>query len=244
MSNQSLADGLCLPFVEIWALMLFPDDTKRKRFIDAWYGKALMDLFPELSSVEKRFFSREFCIQNAIDSSFFDTISEEGLKSQRLQASRIDLFPGEFVGDVLLLLICARSQNKKIGRKAVFRAYSHGGYGNSERTLKEIWDKYKSVAHFWAAFLVCGEVPIEPEKLIDFLSFAELLRRFGVSYVPERGRETLLDGDAVQIDPKLVVPVEFPLSALQPSIQVLEILGISPPSGTARFRMDRILFHR
>lgn len=68
--------------------------------------------------------------------------------------------------------------------------------GSSEMTIRNSWEKYKSVAHLWAAFRVYQLAPknkftnivkmLAGVKLDEFLAVAEHFRLFGESFKPSR----------------------------------------------------------
>lgn len=76
--------------------------------------------------------------------------------------------------------------------------------GSSEKTIRQHWEKYKPVAHLWAAFRVYQLAPksnftniaktLAGVKLNEFLAVAEHFRLFGESFKPSRikSHESLL----------------------------------------------------
>lgn len=243
MDIGSPPEWLVVLTTEIRSMMLFPNDNDASKFLDALYAKAFIELIPELSTEEKREISVEIGIGAGLRARDYDEIAERGLTLRSLQSIGLDIFPGKFVGDAILLIFAAFCQNKMIGVGKIYRCYKSNKNGNIEKTLSDIWSKYKNVAHLWAAFLICDGIPNDPVGLLNFISFAELLRRWAVKYKPERARETLLsEDDAVSLFPEIVVPVELPMASLEPSAFVLETLGISPPFGKVYFTAERLLF--
>ena len=114
-------------------------------------------------------------------------------------------------------------------KKAAFLIeFAKGRYGptkRNERDIRNDYEKYKSVAHLAAAFLVLAEPAVELDMLeiegiCQFLAIAGDFQRFGTSFRPHARRTPLLDysrtwsipEDLYLPDPPQKLPVAPPLS--------------------------------
>lgn len=82
--------------------------------------------------------------------------------------------------------------------------------GISDPSIRDCWEKYKSVSHLWAAYRVCffGEkedgfpavcAALVDENLAKFLGIAEWFRAFGENFIPKRQTEPVLPLDAWRV---------------------------------------------
>ena len=85
----------------------------------------------------------------------------------------------------------------------------------SERMVLECWEKYKPVAHLWAAFRINGSYPYAPADEVfihtKFLEVAVGLFRFGAGFIPARAKKKIPVLDAQKC---WVLPDSIPASNL------------------------------
>lgn len=134
---------------------------------------------------------------------------------------------GSIAGDVLACLAGMHASGVKEPsiRKAIYiemyflgKGLCRDGktVGTTDPSIRNCWEKYKSVSHFWAAFRVCqfGEnedgfpdvkTALVDENLAKFLSIAEWFRAFGENFIPKRQTEPVLPLDAWR------VPESYPI---------------------------------
>lgn len=230
--------------METWALMLYPQDIeKRLEFVDCLLGKALAEVMPELDREDLSTIDPIMALAAGMAAGVWDNFIATAPRQTKLMAASgvPSIFPGEFAATMLLLPLAAYAQGRKIGRNEVYKAVS-GNCTGSHRSLQMIWKKYEAVAHLWAGFLVSGGVPLDEEGLITFLSFAELLRRWASTYVPDRARDTLQSPDAWRLSDDFARPVELPLKSLGISKETLKLLNLKEPTQTACFTTEHLFF--
>lgn len=195
------------PEEDIWAveaIMYFPNDESRRDeylFVEKMYKT--LDLRKVVVSPDATLTHRQIDIYNLIHSRSYQEIMDSIKESSK---------KGMVAGYVLLVLyIMDRfGMEEPSMNKAIHVAQEYAKrteYGDdteihrSERFIRKYWDEYKSVAHFWAAFLVNADYPYTPEKTIfnaGFQTFLEVsagIYEFGTSYVPARPKtpEPVLD---------------------------------------------------
>jgi hypothetical protein len=245
--DVNTADARTMLAVLLWSVMLFPhDEDKQSEFQGGLVGKGFEALIPELSHEDVAEIGLPLVFDLGKAAASFDTSADATLRTVKLTATRgaPAMLPGEIAGDVLLLALLAWTQGKKTGRTAIYKAIAGtSDRSGSIRTLQMIWRDYGSVAHLWAAFLVTGGIPEDREGLINFLSFAEFLRRWATTYFPDRAKEPIMDpATARSISGDSLRAVDLPLAFLKPSNEVLERLNLSKPCGTVTFTSERLLF--
>ena len=118
---------------------------------------------------------------------------------------------------ILIPLVMHFQHSKSVGRTAAYRVLTewlgarNQMVGVNERSLQRIWDKYQSVAHLWAAFVLSDEkLSTTADELVVFLSLAEGIRCWGEQYRPAHSGEPLLDGRVTW-----TVPADFPLVGVE-----------------------------
>jgi hypothetical protein len=245
--DASNAEDRTILVVLVWSVMLFPDDEKKRgEFQDGLLGNAFETVVPELSSKDIAAIGAPFIFDLAKAATSFDTNLDESLRAIKLSATRgaPAMLPGKIAGNIVLLALLAWAQDKRTGLTAIYKAIAgKDDRGGSVRTLQKVWRDYGPVAHLWAAFLATGGIPDDDEKLVRFLSFAEFLRRWATTYVPDRANEPIMDPTtAVQISGDSLQAVDLPLASLEPSNEVLKRLNLSKPSGTVTFTSERVAF--
>jgi hypothetical protein len=131
-----------------------------------------------------------------------------------------------FVVTAILTLFVAYTQNKSGIVKNKIQEASNITPDSSAR----IWRAYGCVAHFWAAYMVSdGVFSSHEDEAINFLSFAEFMRRFATTYRPDRGPPIIDPAKSIAATGEFIRPVELDLSTLEFSAHFLEKLGLSLP---------------
>ena len=158
------------------------------------------------------------------------SINEAAVRERAKQAVK----GGIIAGDVLLIIYALDylGQAEPSLKKGLFLAsqfYKNKNYGDggqipkSDRWLREQWDRYISVAHFWAAWRLNDRATSRDllfgERLPEFLAYAEFFRRFGEGFIPKRTKppKSILDSaqtwtisNNVPL-PKAETQIEFPM---------------------------------
>ena len=109
-------------------------------------------------------------------------------------ASGASMHGGLIAAHVILIpLVMHFQHSKSVGRTAAYRVLTewlgarNQMVGVNERSLQRIWDKYQSVAHLWAAFVLSDEkLSTTADELVVFLSLAEGIRCWGESNIVRR----------------------------------------------------------
>ncbi|NWG39240.1 MAG: hypothetical protein HXY27_04635 [Hydrogenophilaceae bacterium] len=143
-------------------------------------------------------------------------------------------------GDLLMTLYIMHKFGLKEPsvNKAIFvcQQFAHKAkYGDgtpmnvSERTVKECWREFKSVAHFWAAFRLNKAYPFAPSDTEvfahpKFLGVASAVYQFGVTFVPYRAwaGKPVLDPKTSWRLPENIAPIN--LVSDQPPDRLLKYL--------------------
>lgn len=239
--------------LHLFALMLFPDDEdKRGKFIDS----TLLDALG--SAIDKRILdqplSQELVFQLRHAPNHAELLSEAfkpGMHAPEKATKQTAMSSGEMAAFMLLVPMVAHlCHGKPVGRFAAFRilqalAAEKGARmsGTSKRNLELLWGKFKSVAHFWAAYVRFGDIPNDEPGVIAFLSIAETIRRWAEIYCPDRGHPLLESGTA------WTVPVTFDVQCADNQDETLrywlgdvklldEWLKIAQPNGRRKKRSN------
>ena len=127
--------------------------------------------------------------------------SYEKFKLNSIQITKEAVVAGDVLASIYLMdkfKLPEPSLNKAFFISQEFAKKNKYGDGTpmaiSERYVKERWARYKSVAHFWAAWRLNQNYPITSQQKIfseGFLLFLELakeLENFGLNYVPLRAK--------------------------------------------------------
>ena len=215
------ADNLRMTNHQIRAVMLYPDDTvKRKRHVALRQGEEFMHtlwrdsdntsqgefewlttIVPDLRNEKSEEFTKRFQ-HGLLAGGILATIKQ--LNDYGYPASK---------GRAIQIFERSREANEIVGPD----------FSASRGTINNVWKKFQSVLHFWAVFyLAKGKlisdwraIDTSPETLLAFLSRAEQLREFGENYDPgyqEEGKTTLPKGKT------WMVPEDIPLPDVQVSL--------------------------
>jgi hypothetical protein len=190
--------------------MFFPDDVRlAAQFPDGFLGymaNAALDQIPSgsienslLSDREKLLlheYARKFLISDLPKETAFEVTKVTGLKDYRGEKS-VDV--GSIVGFTILIPMFAKFNYGRddVGRHEAWRIMLDTGDKEDprgKRTLQNIWSRYQSVAHFWAAWSMFDLCVLNSlEEVTFFLSVAELTRQWAEEFIPLNGKEPLLD---------------------------------------------------
>jgi hypothetical protein len=214
-------DGTLLDKTLVRAVMLFPSDEQlRERFVAVQKALALIQDCAETERVTLSALDVHLLIDSPryANSGEFDTLIKEGTKKAIV------------AGDILACLYLMKhfEMPEPSMNKAIFVAMDYAKkarYGDgtglliSEAKIRQYWNEYRSVAHFWAMFRLdqdyrLGETgrALDPENHQKFLGVSKGIYNFGSTFVPHRARpkQPILDPlDCWQL------PSEIPASNLK-----------------------------
>ena len=81
------------------------------------------------------------------------------------------------------------------------------------RNLQNVWNHYKPVAHFWAAWEMFGYPDmLDPDDFVAVISLSQLIRAWGEEYKPLKAERPMLSGgDVFWVPDEWVMPLRFDL---------------------------------
>ena len=151
------------------------------------------------------------------------SLAEDGVRPAIESATKQGVIAGDILASIYLMAehgVEEPSLNKGIYVVRKFSKVATYGDGarmpSSEQYVRDAWKKFRSVAHYWAAYrLNMGQnfVPARAlfslRHLATFLSAAKTMQDFGVTVVSARNPSsgTLLDGDSIWSVPSDVPPL-------------------------------------
>lgn len=198
--------------------------------IDPFWVKSIM-FFPNDLELRQQYFTvlrMDFETFDANDDDLFNLNAKsikllvnapsfKDFKLKSIEITKEAIVAGDILGSIYLMdkfklpepsLNKAYFVSQKFGKK---NKYGDGTpMAVSERYVKERWAKYKTVAHFWAAWRINQDYPIAPQSEIFsesfnlFLELAKELENFGLNYVPLRARpkKPILDSESTWLLPE------------------------------------------
>jgi len=192
----------------ILAVMYFPNDESLRR---AYYSVCLAE--HELTETKE---DREM----AVSADLLEDLISAPSKQDLLRQSRKKGKRGMIAGDVLLAVYAMNSFPKYFPepsiRSAIFLAQRFAEetkfedkteLPSSKNAIRDHFNEFRTVAHFWAAFRLQELYPNRPNEDIlsstdsvkYFLGIAGTLEDFGCSFVPKRAKPQLpiLDPDSI-----------------------------------------------
>jgi hypothetical protein len=100
--------------------------------------------------------------------------------------------------------------------------------GLSPKNLQKTWQKFQSVSHLWAAFIYFGKWPDNAVEIVEFVSIAEFLRKWGQAYTPYRAANPFLDSRVMWKMPhnSRLFDVEVDLSKMEVSDWLIELVEV------------------
>jgi hypothetical protein len=213
-------DGTPLDATLVRAVTLFPTDEQlRERFVAVQKARALIQDCAESERVVLSALDVHLLIDSPRcgNSGEFDTLVDESIKKATVG------------GDILacLYLMNHSKMPEPSMNKAIFVAMDYAKkakYGDgtrlfiSEAKIRDYWNEYRCVAHFWATFRLDKEYSLrktgralDSENHQKFLEVSKGIYNFGSTFVPHRARpkQPILDPlDCWQL------PSEIPASNL------------------------------
>ncbi len=190
-------DGTPLDRSLVRAVMLFPsDELLRERFIAVQKARALIQDCAESERVVLSALDVHLLLDSPRcgNSGEFDTLTDENTKGATV------------AGDILACLYLMKrfEMQEPSMNNAIFFAMDYAkkaSYGDgaglvaSETKIRGYWKKYRSVAHFWAAFRLDREYRLgetgqafDPANHQIFLQASKGIYNFGSTFVPHRAR--------------------------------------------------------
>jgi hypothetical protein len=187
------------PWIYLISVMLHPEDAqKRAEFLNVMAANGLKELLSKMAGEADAPKLRAGAAVWAIEyGGRWQALAAEAC-APTARGAKGAAGPGHggpLAGLTLLIPLIAwrKDPSRRPGRGAAYRVLAKLiGSGASERTLQTNWMKYRSVAHFWAAFELMEGFPKDWPELIDFLALANQLQYEAANYVPAREREPLL----------------------------------------------------
>lgn len=215
--------ALPLTTIEIAALMLFPEDERRRMlFLKAEWLKLIgrylhskasqMDQWSKIAEIAER---AEF--SEITESKQFAEVAENAIKLA-LQIDPCEIDPTEpithglLVGRVIEQFFSADGNvAKKVTKRELLQKADEEF--RADKKLRDhavsvshmnnkIWPRFARVAHLWGAYLwlerqsssgTASIVPCAPEMIGSFLAHAEVLREFAETHKPRQAKGPLLD---------------------------------------------------
>lgn len=191
--------------IQVLAAMAYPgDETKRGEMIMAGIQVALQG-------------SKRSTPPN-ISTPVFHAGGASGIQKVFDRALQGGMIAGETLHCLLRLAEhCPQAATVSRARYVVEMARTATGTEPSnEKSLRTAWNKFKSVAHLWAAFVDCrGNADfLGHDRLTEFLGLADLYARFAIRYRSPGATARLLKSSEIWEIPFFD---EFPIGELHPS---------------------------
>jgi len=218
------------PF-RLLATMLHPEDPeKRRQYFEVLLASAVLEARSEDVP-------RELIVQASNRMRLADAI---------LKRAHASAYGAAVTGDLLLTVITAALYSPRdASLERAIRAWGEdqvrgktgtgGRVAASPSAIKAAWSRFKSVAHLCAAFRLStdlGEaspiVPVDKDRLPNFLATSEALRILGEEHHPPSGRTGSKPAYDSTLDPQLTWQV--PSDLVLPTIT----LSIPPPTEFVR----------
>ena len=170
--------------IQVLAVMAYPnDETKRDEMVKAGLQDALQDLNRAIPpNISKPVFDR----------------GADGIKNDFVMAYKDGLITGETL-HYLQRLAEYHPNEATLSRARHLVGTARVAAGSStsnEKSLRTAWNKFKTVAHFWAAFVDCrGNTEyLGHHKLAEFLGLADIYARFAIRYHAPMAQHQLMAG--------------------------------------------------
>lgn len=226
-------DGIALALAYLQAVMLFPSDQpKRQAYLETIAADAFLQAVDdgELDgeSLPADLYKWASLTRRQGD---FPTLFEQGTRpsawTPRCAGDGASFHGGLIAAHVLLIPMWMHfHHSKSVGRRAAYRILvelikKNRLYGvATERQVSEVWQRYQSVSHMWAAFRLLDTLPSNANELVGFLSLSEAVRRWAEQYRPLRSSEPLLDSCITWS-----VQAEFPLRDIDLEQEVAPLMA-------------------
>lgn len=199
---------------DIWAIMLYPNDAKlRKEHKTVVFHRNIREAASKGDPSSHVILADPWIL--------LDMPSLQEVLDREFTAGR----KGSVVGDVLLFLLemIHTGVGKPSFRKAIFVAEDYWQAvpfgdgrerGCSEKTIRQYWKDYQSVAHLWAAFRLCQfsddeklwneKTQVFGPQFLSFLGIASWIWSASLKYLPSHSKisKPLLDINALWRIPK------------------------------------------
>ena len=221
-TNDDGRDDTPFALLYIEAVMLFPsNDAKRQAFLESAIADLFLDVLKNDDCGDDSLPGGLVSWALNVAPSFSELYGKALQPSAHTPAKAGDggsIHGGVIAAYLILIpLVMHFRYSKSVGRVAAYRVLTewlgvrNRLVGANKRSLKGIWDRYQSVSHLWAAFVLSNKkLPVSADALLDFLSLAELTRHWAEQYCPKHSREPLLDGRITW-----TVPATFPLVGIE-----------------------------
>lgn len=201
-------------------------------------------LFPNDSTLREQYFTMNHAansiqgmaddIKIEIDAQTIEILinapSQKELKLKAAEATKRAIYAGDILGTIYLMdrfktsapAFSRPSMNKAIEFAKQFGLQNRFGDGEqmyySEKKVRDCWEEFKTVAHFWAAHRISQNYNISKgdnfeslENLHKFLAVAKRLFEFGTSFIPKGAmpQVPILSEKSAWTIPKEIMPLEL-----------------------------------
>lgn len=163
----------------------------------------------------------------------------EAHTSVSIRGTGEELFCGHIAADMIIVPLIGFLQGKAINKEVIYRNYA---LPKNKRNIQNIWKEFKSVAHFWAARELLGDIPTGTAELWPFLDLSEALRTWGSKTEVSKGKGPILDDETVYSFAYSEKNSTNPCAIIQflevPHRDRARPFGLEPFSGQVGFWMD------
>ena len=185
-------------------VMCFPESIETAiDFVRSSYAEGLAQVI-ESGEIEEDFSLGVELVRLLLNRSRHSELSADAAsrsaKSPQKSGQDFSIHGGTIAAHMLLIpLAVFHHTGCRIGRNGALRVLvrwlssDNQLIGAQKRNLQQVWDKYESVSHFWAAFHLLDGFPQNDVEMVGFVSLAEALRQEGEAYLPKRSKDSLLD---------------------------------------------------
>jgi hypothetical protein len=183
-TNDDGRDDTPFALLYIEAVMLFPsDDAKRQAFLDSAIADSFLNVLKNDDYGDVSLPGSLVSWALNVAPSFLQLYGKAIQPSAHTPAKAGDggSIHGGIIAAYLLLipLVMHVHHSNSVGREAAYRVLtkwlgSNQVVGAKKRSLEQIWDRYQSVSHLWAAFVLSNEkLPVSADELLRGPNFRD-----------------------------------------------------------------------